>query len=134
VFTSEKGVVVSQAGTSKGRVLKRGRIPVGVAVEKGAIQGLSATRGATRLVVMGESLFLGNSLLNQQGNHDFGRNVVNWLLDRDSLIQAIGPKPMEEYQLIITQGQMRWLRWLFLAIIPGSVLLAGGVVWLRRRT
>jgi hypothetical protein len=134
IFTSEKGVVISRAGSTKDRVVKHGSIPLAVAVEQGAIQGLSATRGATRIVVVGESFFLGNSLLHRQGNQDFGRNVVNWLLDRDTFIEGIGPKSIDEYQITITEAQMAWLRWFFLGIAPGSVLVAGGIVWLRRRT
>jgi len=42
-----------------------------VAVEKGGLRGVSADRGATRMVVVGESVFLGNETLPKLGNRDW---------------------------------------------------------------
>jgi len=113
---------------------RTGVIPLAVAVERGAIQGMSADRGATRVVVTGDSFFLSNLAFNQAANSDFANLAVNWLVNRDSLLNDIGPSPMSEYEILLTERQMAQLRWLFLAIIPGIVLVFGFFVWLRRRS
>jgi len=58
---------------------------------------------------------------------------VNWLVNRDSLLNDIGPSAVSEYQILLTEKQMSQLRWLFLAVIPGVVVIFGFFVWIRRR-
>ena len=48
-------------------------------------------------------------------------------------MQGLGPRPVTEYRLNMTQAQQRSTQWLMLAAIPGGVLVFGGLVWLRRR-
>ena len=45
--------------------------PLMVAVEKGAIKDVITERGATRMVVVGDSLFLGNHQIDSAANRDF---------------------------------------------------------------
>lgn len=137
-MTSKSGgtkSAVSPEGVAQFDVARdvRGAIPVMAAIEKGGIQGLSADGGSTRIVVVGESIFLSNTPIKLlSGNRDFAAIAVNWLLDRNVLM-AIGPKPVEEYQLTLSNKQLTNLRWLLLAGMPGSVLLMGVIVWLQRR-
>ena len=42
-----------------------------VAVEKGAIKDVITERGSTRMVVVGDSLFLGNHQIDSAANRDF---------------------------------------------------------------
>ncbi|MCI0536654.1 MAG: GldG family protein [Verrucomicrobiales bacterium] len=107
-----------------------------VAVEKGTIQGINTDRGTTRMVIVGDSFFLGNGKLgiNNGANRDFARNALNWLLSRDVFLQGIVSQPLEEYQIRMTQREMRTAQWLLLAVLPGSVLFLGWLVWLRRRS
>jgi len=113
---------------------RRGEIPLAVAVEKGGVQGVAASRGATRLVVVGESVFLGNTAIGNYGNHDYAVIAVNWLLDRPQLQGGVGPRPIKEYKLIMTLGQRQYVRSILLAAVPGGILLLGLVVrWRRRR-
>jgi hypothetical protein len=122
------------ASLGAGRIERQGAmIPLMVAVEKGAIQGISADRGITRIVVVGESQFLANAAIEYDSNRDFARNAVNWLLNRDLLVQGIGTRPITEYRISMTAAEYTGVRWLFLAGFPGGVLLVGGLVWLRRR-
>jgi hypothetical protein len=58
---------------------------------------------------------------------------VNWLVSRDSLLAEIGPSPLSEYQLLLTEKQMEQVRWLFMGAIPGAFVVVGFFVWLRRR-
>src|ERR1051326_2683184 len=60
-FTSERG---KEAGRASGAV------PLMVAVEKGTIPGVAADAGSTRMVVVGDSLFLVNALLDFDANRD----------------------------------------------------------------
>ena len=134
--------VIELATTSTGGVATRtdGRvereaatIPVMVAVEKGAIQGIAADRGAARIVVAGDSYFLVNQIIDVEANRDLARNAVNWLLSRDALVQGIGTKSIKEYRIVMTASELATIRWLFLAGFPGGVLFVGFVVWFRRR-
>jgi ABC-type uncharacterized transport system involved in gliding motility auxiliary subunit len=127
-FTSEHGIARSR----QGREESSGVIPVMAAVDKGTIQGVSADRGSTRLVVVGDSGFLANGPIDFDANRDFANLAINWLLDRTQFM-AIGPRPIREYRLSLSQSQMRKARWTLLGAMPGSVLLLGLLVWFRRR-
>jgi hypothetical protein len=122
-FTTERG---KEAGRASGAV------PLMVAVEKGTIPGVSADIGSTRLVVVGDSLFLVNAMIDFDANRDFESLAVNWLLDRATLL-AIGPRPVHEYRISLTQSQMSAARWILMGAMPGVVLLAGLLVWAGRR-
>ncbi|MBI3879714.1 MAG: Gldg family protein [Verrucomicrobia bacterium] len=109
---------------------RKGPLSLAVAVEKGGLEGV---RGATRMVIVGESLFLGNNLLESGCNRDFASLSVNWMLDRSALMGGVGPRVLKAYKLNLTREQMHTLHWLLLAVLPCAVLLLGWLVWLRRR-
>ncbi len=110
-----------------------GTVPLMAAVEKGGIRGVSADRGATRLVVVGESIFLGNETIDKVANRDFASHAVNWLLARNEMLVGLGPRPIKEYKLTMTTGDLASVRWILLLGMPGAVLLLGLIVWARRR-
>ena len=110
-----------------------GQVPLMVAAEKGSIAGVSADRGATRLVVIGESIFLGNETIDKTANHEFASHVINWLLARDEMLPGLGPKPIREYKLVMTRGQAAAANWILLVVMPGGILVIGFLVWMRRR-
>lgn len=107
--------------------------PLAVAVERAEAKGVVTERGATRLVVVGDSIFLGNELIESMGNRDFANAVINWLLDRTALLQGVGPRKLTEYRLVMTDSQMYRIEWILLAGLPALSLVAGGLIWLRRR-
>lgn len=109
-----------------------GQISLGVAVEKGAVPGVSANHGATRLIVAGESGFLNNASIGNLANRDFANLAVNWLLDRNTLVN-IGPQPVKRYRLNMTDSRKRQALWILMAGFPGAVLAFGILVWLIRR-
>jgi hypothetical protein len=109
------------------------QIPLMVAVEKMSVKGVFTERGATRIVVTGDSFFLNNNLIAYADNADFAGFAVNWLLDRTQLLQGVGPHPVTDYKVMLTHSQLNSIRWLFLGAMPGGILLLGGLVWLRRR-
>ena len=108
-----------------------GTVPLMVAVEKGSIKGVN--RGATRMVVTGDSFFLGNQILDMVGNREFAMHALNWLLARNELLVQVPRQPIVEYKLTMTASQLSTTRWILMAGLPGSVLLAGMAVAIRRR-
>jgi hypothetical protein len=116
-----------------GDLVHKSSFPLMVAVEKGAIKDVITERGATRMVIVGDSLFLANHYIDSAANRDFASNAVNWLLERTHLLAGLGPRPVEEHSLVMTQTQLHQAQWVLLAGLPGSVLFLGGLVWLRRR-
>lgn len=110
------------------------RFSLAVAVEKGRVPGVITDRGSTRIVAVGDSIFLGNQMIESAGNRDFLGSAINWLLDRPHLTEGVGPRPITEFRLALTKAQLQTLRWILLAGMPGVALLFGGLVWLRRRT
>jgi hypothetical protein len=110
-----------------------GTVPLILAVEKGNIKGVSADRGLTRMIVAGESFFLGNQTLDMVGNREFAVQAVNWLLARNELLVGLAPRPVTEYKLTMTASQLTTTRWILMAGLPSSVLLAGVIMAVRRR-
>jgi len=107
--------------------------PLLAAVEQKTAAGVANTRGATRILVVGDSFFLGNQMIEAGANRDFVGYAANWLLDRTVLLEGIGPRPVKEYRLTITHAQQKQVRWLLLGALPGCVLVFGWLVWLVRR-
>jgi len=107
--------------------------PLMAAVDQKTTAGVASTRGTTRILVVGDSFFLGNQMIEAGANRDFVGYAANWLLDRTVLLEGIGPRPVKEYRLTITRDQLKQVRWLLLGALPGGVLVFGWLVWLVRR-
>lgn len=116
-----------------GMAQRPGARPLIVAVEKNAAKGVAAERGATRILVTGDSLFLGNERIESAANRDFAQLAANWLVVRPVLLEGVGPKPVNEYTLMVTNLELQTIQMVLLGGMPGGVLLLGGLVWLRRR-
>ncbi|MGB9592966.1 MAG: Gldg family protein, partial [Anaerolineae bacterium] len=93
-------------------------------------------KGNTRLVLVGDSDFVANSVLNSVrgafGNADLFINAVNWLAEEESLI-AISPKTSDVRTVFLTPAQMRVILYSSALVLPVAVLIIGLVVWWRRR-
>ena len=109
------------------------RYPVMTAVEQKPVAGVVNRRGNTRIVVAGDSIFLGNYYIEGGANRDFLSYAANWLLDRQELLTGISPQPVKEFRLMLTQKQSQQLDWLLLGALPSGVLFFGWLVWLVRR-
>src|SRR5579859_2039717 len=106
--------------------------PLMAAVIQNEVKGLATAHGGCRIVVVGDSLFLSNRVIDGGANRDFTGYAVNWLLDRPTLLKGVGPRPVVEFRLMMTRQQQHQVRWLLLGALPGGVLALGGLVWLRR--
>ncbi len=137
ILTSENGLIINDIKDGSVRVVPgrtlQGYCSVAVAVEKGEVRGLTAGRGLTRIVVVGDSFFLANQMINSAANRDFAMLSLNWLLDRSELLGGIGPRTVKEYKLLLSQQQINNLRLMLLAVLPLSVIFIGFIVYIRRR-
>lgn len=111
---------------------QHGSIPLAAAMERGALPGVAANLGTTRIVAVGESSFLANQLIQLGANRHFASSAVNWLLDRSHLLGGIPPIPIRTYQVHLTALESRMLRLLLLGVLPGGALTIGFFVWWRR--
>jgi hypothetical protein len=107
--------------------------PLAAAVEQKPVAGVVNPRGNTRMIVVGDSIFLGNHYIQVEGNRDFLNSAANWLTDRPMLVAGIDPRPVTNFRLQVTKYQQRQLSWLLLGALPGSVLILGWLVWFVRR-
>lgn len=107
-----------------------GVIPVAVVVERGGLRSVEG--GSTRIVVVGDSFFLGNEMIKNAVNRDFAANAINWLVDRPKLV-GIAPRPVPEYLFNMSDAQMNSVELILLAGIPGGLLAFGLLVWFRRQ-
>ncbi|HEV2691336.1 MAG TPA: GldG family protein [Verrucomicrobiae bacterium] len=107
--------------------------PLITTVEQKPVAGVTVPRGNMRILVAGDWMFLDNQLIGGAANRDFLNYAANWLCDREQLLNGIGPRPVTEFRLTLSQHQMKQLRWLLLGALPGGVLILGWLVWLVRR-
>jgi ABC-type uncharacterized transport system involved in gliding motility auxiliary subunit len=85
-----------------------------------------------RFVVVGSSDWIANYVLRFAANRDLFLNMVNWLSNDEDLI-SIRPKEPEDRRIQLTRAQMVLLRLVSQFLIPLGVILAGVLVWLKRR-
>jgi len=111
---------------------KQYRFPLIVAVERGD-RGVSAERGSTRMIVVGDSVFLDNAHIDVYANRDFAVAAMDWLLERTQFVEGLGARPVQEWRVIMTKSQYQQTQWILLAGMPGSALLLGCLVWFQRR-
>ncbi len=85
-----------------------------------------------RFVVVGSSIWASNRFLKFNGNGDLAGNAVNWLCSDEDLI-SIRPKPPENRPITMTGGQMVMVRIISQFVLPLIVIIAGLLVWWKRR-
>ena len=124
--SSDVGQAVGQIQGNKGSVEREGKIPL-IAAKLHA----NDDQPPARLVVAGDSLFLGNSAIEAGANRDFASLAVNWLLEREHLL-AIAPRTVTEYRIDLNRAEMTSITWLLLLVLPGGTL-GLGLLWWRRQ-
>jgi ABC-type uncharacterized transport system involved in gliding motility auxiliary subunit len=92
----------------------------------------SPTKREQRVVAIGDGDFLSNAFLGNGGNREFGQRVFDWLLADDALID-LPDKGAPDRQLQLTQTQLGVIGLTFLLGLPLLLLVAGGVIYARRR-
>jgi ABC-type uncharacterized transport system involved in gliding motility auxiliary subunit len=110
----------------------KGPLTLGLSVEVAHSAGGITTAPTARLVVYGDSDFASNALASALANLDLFANSVNWLAQDESLI-SIRAKPPTNRMLSMTSSEQILALISSLVFLPLAVLLAGAVVWWRRR-
>lgn len=104
----------------------RGPIVVAAALER------SIGERKQRVVVTGSGHFLANQFIGTLGNLDLGVNMLNWLAGDDALI-TVQPRTRSDLTLELTRSGLALVGFGFLLVLPLALLVAGGVIWWRRR-
>ena len=86
-----------------------------------------------RLVVVGDADFASNAYYAAYANADFFLNSVDWLSNQQELIHLNPHTPTPRVMLTPQQSVLGWLFLLLIFALPAAVLVAGIVVWWRRR-
>lgn len=110
---------------------RKGPLPIAVAVERGAVASREMNLSRSRIVVIGDVDFISNNGLSG-ANADLFLNALNWVLDRDPLID-IAPQAAGPIRLMISREQRKALFWVVVVGVPGLAATAGGIMWWRRR-
>ncbi|WGT67150.1 GldG family protein [cyanobacterium endosymbiont of Epithemia clementina EcSB] len=87
----------------------------------------------SRLVIIGNSMFITNNLFNQQLNGDVFLNSVQWLVSKNDKSLSISPKEAKNRRINLTPLQAGVLTFLTLVFFPLGGVIAGFMTWLRRR-
>lgn len=110
--------------------------PVAVAVASEGYATPASTEapliGTARTVIFCDSDFLTNRWVAQLGNMDLAVNSLSWLTGKESSI-TIRPKERSMSNLVITEDEMTNIFFLTVLIMPELLLIAGLLVWWRRR-
>jgi ABC-type uncharacterized transport system involved in gliding motility auxiliary subunit len=111
---------------------KKGPLALAAAVEAPAKAfGGEDNAPKARLVVLGSSQLLANSLVVVFNNQDLVVNSLRWLADDEKRI-ALAPKPKTNSPLIMDAGSLRMLWWSFI-LLSLACIAAGVGVWILRR-
>jgi ABC-type uncharacterized transport system involved in gliding motility auxiliary subunit len=95
-------------------------------------QGVDLPLTGGRLLVFGNADFIGNQRFNMLGNSYLFLNTVNYLLDRQNVLN-IPPKPPFEFDLNLSRENLSGLAWRFMLPPLFLGLLGFGVYLARRR-
>ena len=87
-----------------------------------------------RVIVLGDSDFATNGIIDYLGNKDLLINSINWLAKDESLLAARAQsKEVGKQQFFVTETQGAWSFWLATVLQPALFFAAGLWVWMRRR-
>ncbi len=104
----------------------RGPIVVAAALER------SVGDHKQRIVVTGSGHFLANQFVGTLGNLDLGVNMLNWLAGDEALI-SVQPRTRADLTLDLTRPGLALIGFGFLLALPLAFLIAGGIIWWRRK-
>jgi hypothetical protein len=134
-----RGLPEYNAGVDlKGTSQTHGTLGIIAASERVSARGASgevlpfSVRGG-RLIVSGTSALATNNLIANVANQNFILNAIDWATDRDTQL-TIPARPIERYQLSLSEIELAKLRLGLLLLPPATaLLLALFVYWTRRR-
>ena len=108
--------------------------PIGIvmALERSIADRNNPEKATQRIVVTGDSDFLANSYIGAGANLALGLNMFNWLAGDDDII-AIEPRKAPDTQLQLDDTEVLLISAGYFIVLPAGLILAGMVIWMRRR-
>jgi len=88
--------------------------------------------GEQRVIVVGDGDFLSNAFVDNLGNREFGRRLVEWLAADDALID-VAVDTIPDGLLTLEMWQRVTLLLFFAVLLPAALALNGMTYWWRRR-
>ncbi len=85
-----------------------------------------------RMAVIGTADLVTNNRIDSGGNLNLFLATVNWAADRDTQVN-IPARPIQRFQLSLSQEELMRLRLGLLLVVPGVLALIGSVVYWTRR-
>jgi gliding motility-associatede transport system auxiliary component len=121
-----------RAGTNRqGTPVKPGPRVLAVA-SAGHLPDATPGNEAFRAIVIGDGDFASNSFLPYMANSDLALAMVRWLV-REERSPAIASRIPVPPMILLTQPQTLWIFLIVEVLLPGVVLVLGGVMWWRHR-
>ncbi len=119
---------------------RRGPVVVAGAADRSMVQPGGETRvpsggpsiARTRLLVVADAEWASNEFLGELDNRRLFTNGVNWLAGEEDIV-AVGGENPDLRRLALTPARRTLMGAVAIGGLPGLAVLAGGLVWLRRR-
>ena len=108
-----------------------GPVPLGAVSERTAGTRLGVSIPGGRLVVLGTGDIATTAQFENGGNKPFLLNPVNWLIDRDVMMN-IPPRPISEFRLKATPPDLAHVGWNFM-FFPAGLAIFGLLVYSWRK-
>ena len=86
----------------------------------------------TRILVIGDSDFATNAYIRNSGNYDLFLNIVNWLAEEEDMI-TIRPKEIDDRRVTLSMKDSKLILYTSVIALPLLIVIAGIVVYYRRR-
>ena len=111
-----------------------GPITLGIALNRilALDENMKADKASQRIVVIGDSDFLANAYIGAGANLALAMNIFNWLAGDDDLI-AVELKAAPDTRLQLNELHILLIGFGFFIVLPGVLLLAGFIIWFKRR-
>jgi len=133
---TELGEIAGDIGYDSDSDERAGPLDIGVALTRTpSTQNTQAddnTPSEQRVVVIGDGDFLSNTYLGNPGNLDLGLDIVRWLTHDEASIE-LRVRAAPDTSLALGKVAQAVIAIGFLVALPLLLLLAGVVIWLRRR-
>ncbi len=109
------------------------RLAVAVASERVSPKNLPLSVPSGRLVAFGSADFASNHRIATPGHLAILLSAIDWCIYRDARLKT-PPRPIERYQLNLSQQEIIRLRYSLLLVLPGAAAVLGLLVYWARRT
>ena len=116
---------------------RKGPFSLGVLVAAAPTEGPeggepTAESKVVRLVVIGDSDFASNAHYYNGNNSDLFLNSVSWLTEETELI-SIRHNVLPFRRLVVGPEAASFINYSSIGLLPLIILIAGGIIWWRRR-